>query len=145
MNRIVLDANVAIDWFCPSKEGAAYSLPLEALSADGAVKFLVPLHFDVEVARILRKQHINRPTVFTLEWLRAALQLLDMMDIESIAQGVNFTLLGELAQSYNLDVPDVPYLHLARMLELPIASRDRGIVSACKAWHVQHWQPLKTT
>ncbi len=141
MSALVLDANVAIDWFCPSVEGDAYSLPLEELQADGAISFHVPLHFDVEVVRILRKQHKNAPQKFSREWLHSSLELLDLMAITSVAMGVNFQMLGELAHSYSLDVPDVPYLHMARILELPIATRDKGIISACRAWNVLHWTP----
>ncbi len=49
--------------------------------------------------------------------------------------------LGDLATAYGLTVYDVPYFHLARMIGVPIASRDRGIIAACKAWGVPHWQP----
>lgn len=145
MNTLVLDASVAIDWFCPSKEGDAYSLPLEKLSSIGQVKFSVPLHFDVEVTRILRKLHKNQPQTFSRAWFQSSLEVLDLTEIDSIAQGVSFALLGELSIAYNLDVPDVPYFHLARTMELPIATRDRGIISACKVWKVLHWQPTVTT
>ena len=59
MNAVVLDTNVAVDWFIPSAEGDADSLPLETLQAEGKVSFYVPLHFDVEVVRVLRKHHMR--------------------------------------------------------------------------------------
>ena len=61
------------------------------------------------------------------------------MDTHAI--GVNFKLLGDLAAAYGLTAYDVPYFHLARLLELPMVTRDRGIISACKAWTMVHWTP----
>lgn len=141
MNSLVLDANVAVDWFCPSAEGDAYSLPLLALQADGVVRFQTPLHFDVEVARVLRKYHKRDRQIFSANWFSSCLQMLDLLELESVALGVNFTLLGQLSHAYNLDIPDVPYLHTARQLGVPLATRDAGLISACKAWNVEHWTP----
>ena len=142
MRAVVLDANAALDWFIPSEVGDAYSQPLAVIAGETGTRFRVPLHFDIEVARILVNRHKRDPQQFSAKWLAEALHVLDILPIDSVAPGINFKLLGELSKAYNLAVPDVPYFHLARMMEIPIASRDRGIVSACKAWHVQHWQPL---
>ena len=141
MTHVVLDANVAIDWFAPSPEGEAYSRKLERLAVRHDLKFAVPLHFDIEVARILRKKHKRQPLIFSETWFKSSLQILDLASIQIVAQGLNFQILGDLSIAYNLDVPDVPYFHLARMMDTPIASRDRGIIAACKAWGVTHWQP----
>ena len=141
MIELVLDANVALDWFLPSEAGAAYSQPLALAASKGNVRFHVPLHFDVEVCGQLVKSHRRKPEPYSKKWLDTALETLDILPMDTHAIGVNFKLLGDLAGAYGLTVYDVPYFHLARMLELPIASRDRGIISACKAWHVVHWQP----
>jgi predicted nucleic acid-binding protein len=140
VNRLVLDANTAIDWFVTTPEGEDYSRHLESLVT--STRFLVPLHFDVEVTGHLVKKHRRHPAIFSQIWLQASLGVLDALPIDIMGQGINFTLLGNLAQAYNLTPYDVPYFHLARMAEVPIASRDRGIIAACKAWHVPHWQPL---
>lgn len=145
MIHLVLDASTAIDWFVITEEGEAYSRPLTKLWSEGAVRFSVPLHFDVEVAGHLVKKHRRDPARFTQSWLEQALRTMDALRIDIVAQGINFDLLGKLAQSFALSAYDVPYFHLAREMELPIASRDRGIASACKAWNVEHWHPLKTT
>jgi len=63
------------------------------------------------------------------------------LPINVTAQGFNFSLLGELAKAYGLSVYDTPYLHLARNLDLPIATRDKGLIEACKRWNVLHWKP----
>lgn len=141
MSRIVVDANVALDWMIPSLEGDAYSGKVAQLAVEGDLELIVPLHFDVEVARVLRKRMKNNPKQFPKSWYEASLKALDVADFSVVAQGINFELLGKLSDAYNLDVPDVPYLHLARTLEIPLATRDSGIVSACQRWNVLHWQP----
>ncbi len=141
MISVVLDANVALDWFIPSAPAAQYSAPLVSLALDASVRFHVPAHFDVEVVGQLVRHHRRSPTDFSEKWLNTALGVLDSLPIDTHAIGVNFEVLGNLCKAYNITAYDVPYLHLARMLEYPIASRDRGVLSACKAWNVDIWQP----
>jgi predicted nucleic acid-binding protein len=138
---LVLDANVAIDWFLTSPPGEAYSRPLIGLARQSKVRLHVPLHFDVEVCGQLVKRHRRHPQEFGRPWLDSCLGILDNSPIEIHAIGMNFRLLGDLATAYRLTVYDVPYFHLARMMGIPVASRDRGIIAACKAWGVPHWQP----
>lgn len=141
MIDIVLDANVAIDWFVNTEQGTAYSARLAKLIGEEEITFHVPLSFEPEVCGQLVRHHRHKPELHSKAWLSGALRMLDYMPIKQHALGVNFTVTGELAESYRLSVYDVQYFHLARILEHPIASRDRGIISACKAWHVTHWQP----
>ncbi len=141
MATIVLDANVAADWFLQSVEGEAYSRQLDPLTEVGTITFRVPIHFDIEVARVLRKYHMREPKSYSHEWLAQSLYVLDVTPIEFIAQGLNFQLLGDLSITYELDVSDVPYRHLVRTMGLPIATRDKKIISACKVWNVEHWSP----
>jgi len=141
VKKIVLDANTCIDWFIPSQEGENYSRHLQARVFSDNIRFVVPLHFDIEVAGHLVKKNRRLPDQFTRQWLTASLEVLDALPIDITALGVNFELLGKLAIAYNLTPYDVPYLQLARILAIPIATRDRGVVSACHQWHVEHWQP----
>ena len=48
-------------------------------------------------------------------------------------------------ESSGLDAPDVPYFHLAREMAVPIATRDKAIIAACRAWNVAHWMPQVAT
>lgn len=141
MIDLVLDANVALDWFLPSEVGIAYSAPLADAVSKGQVRFHVPLHFDVEVCGQLVKAHRRKPDPYSKKWLDTCLETLDVLPMDTHAIGVNFKVLGDLASTYGLTAYDVPYFHLARMLEIPIASRDRGIIAACKSWNTVHWQP----
>lgn len=64
------------------------------------------------------------------------------MRISVHVMGLSFKELADVAIAYNMSAYDTQYFHLARMLELPIASRDRGVISACKRWDVLRWQPV---
>ena len=105
MSNIVLDANVAIDWFLESNVGNAYSLPAAMLAESGKLRFCVPEHFHIKVARILVIRARTGKDVRGEKWLEAALMALDSSPIDSYAQGINFELLGKLSKAYDLDVP----------------------------------------
>ena len=138
--NLVLDASVALDWFLPSEVGQAYSAQLLKTAAKGGVEFHVPLHFDVEVVGQLVKHHRRTPDTYTAAWLKQSLVTLDLLPIKTHALGINFKALGDLSMAYQLSAYDTPYFHLARMLGIGIASRDRGILAG-GSWGVEVWQP----
>lgn len=141
MNGVVLDANVALDWFLESDVGDIYSLALEVLAEQGKVRFYVPEHFQIEVSRILIIRGRQGKTPRGEKWFGSALLSLDVAPIDTYAQGINCDLMGKLSKAYGLDAPDVPYFHLAREMAVPIATRDKAIIAACRAWNVEHWMP----
>lgn len=141
MTALVIDANTVIDWFVISEEGEAYSRHLEPVINSGDCRLIVPLHFEIEVAAHLVKKHRQDKKQYTQEWLDTSLHILDVLPFEITAIGMDFRLLGKLSQSFNLSVYDTPYLQLARMMELPMATRDKGLISACKQWNVLRWEP----
>lgn len=141
MNQLVLDANVALDWFFPSPEGDSYSLPLRELVNAGDTTFIVPEHFMYEVSRLLVIRAFRGKSPAGAKWLDAAMQELDAMPSKTLVAGLQFRHLGQLSLAFGLSAPDVPYFHIARNLEVPIATRDKEIIKACAAWHVTHWQP----
>lgn len=141
IQRIVLDANVALDWVIPSTEGFAYSYPLLKLGENSVLEYLVPTHFHAEVARLLVIKGRNEKQPLGEKWIAYSADFLDSEPITTAAIGMSFKLLCELAKTYNLSAPDTGYFHLARVLDIPIASRDKGIIAACKTWNVHLWQP----
>lgn len=141
MIDIVLDANVALDWFIVSQPGLAYSTHLAELSTRQAIRFHVPVHFDVEVCGQLLRHHRRKVNQFNKEWLELSLDALETQTIDTHAMGIRFKPMAQLALAYGLTVYDVPYFHLARILDIPIASRDKGIIAACRNWNVSLWQP----
>ena len=143
MTVLVVDANTVIDWFVVTEEGESYSRHLEPIINAGDCRLVVPLHFEIEVAAFLVKKHRQDKKTFSQEWLDTSLHILDLLPFQITAIGMDFKLLGKLAQSFNLTVYDTPYLQLARMMEVPLATRDGGLISACKAWHVERWIPTQ--
>ena len=141
MNGVVLDANVALDWFLESDVGDIYSLALEDLAEQGKTRFYVPEHFQIEVSRILIIRGRKGKTPRGEKWLGSALLSLDAAPIDTYAQGINFDSMGKLSKAYGLDAPDVPYFHLAREMAVPIATPDKAIIDACRAWNVERWTP----
>jgi predicted nucleic acid-binding protein len=141
VSQLVIDANTVIDWFVVTIEGEAYSRHLEPVISAGDVQLVVPLHFDVEVVAHLVKKHRQDKRKFTKAWLDSSLNIMDLLPFEITALGVNFKLMGDLAKTFNLSVYDTPYFQLARVMGLPLATRDRGLIAACKQWHVERWQP----
>lgn len=147
MTPIVLDANVAIDWHLQTEVGDAYSSPLLKLAKSGNVRFMVPEHFTYEVARILviRGLHgVKDVAPMGAQWMHAALSELHKGPIDTYVVGLNFELLGKLAETFDLSAPDVPYFHMARETGTAIATRDKAIIRACEAWNVHHWTPPTT-
>lgn len=141
MSRIVLDANVAIDWHVYSEEGEAYSVPLWNSLESGHIRLCVPEHFNYEVSRILIMQARKARTSVAEKWLETALATLDQEPIDTFVMGINFQLLGQLTKTYELDAPDVPYFHMAREMGIPLATRDKKLIAACGRWGVLHWKP----
>ena len=143
MSQIVLDASTALDWFLPSPEGAAYSLPLMARTLRGEETFLVPEHFIYEVSRVLVLRALRGKSPLGKDWLGAAMRQLDALPIDTLLCGFSFDYLGTLSETYGLSAPDVPYFHMARELGLAIATRDAEIIHTCQVWSVQWWEPPK--
>jgi predicted nucleic acid-binding protein len=112
-----------------------------SLVEGGNVELVVPLHFDLETMGFLVKCHRSKNLEFNATWLKSAARMLDILPIQVTAIGINHALLCDLALAFNVSVYDTPYLQLARMLDIPLATRDKGLISACKQWNVQHWQP----
>lgn len=141
MSDLVIDACVAIDWFIPSEPGEIYSVPLVEMAYSGKVRVHVPVNFSVEVCGQLLRHHRRSPETYTANWLSHSVKALDAMRISTHVIGLSFKELTDVANAYNLSAYDTAYFHLARLLELPIATRDRGILSACKQWDVLRWSP----
>lgn len=137
----VVDACVAVDWFIHSEPGNAYSIPFLRQLEGQEFALHVPLTFESEVAHQLVTAHRREPKHYSKEWVKECAKAMDALPIVQHALGVNFEVSCDLANSYRLTVYDLQYFQLARLLELPMASRDKGIISACQHWHVELWKP----
>lgn len=135
--RFVLDANVALTWFLSEGEAqTAYSLLVleDAVDANTCV---VPGLWHIEVAGRLMRARRNRSEGFGPARMGNALRLLDALDLETHQFALAVTDVAQLAASYHLSAHDAVYFHLAKSLDLPIASFDGGIRTACRSHGVR--------
>jgi len=124
---IVLDANVAVDWFLPNMNAVA-SAALDLVVADSAV---VPALWRWEVQDVLRRLQLAGKLTQPVDFIRAELRELPL----SVDDGLT-GLFGDeatLATRFNLSVHDAAYLELAIRLHVPLATNDRGLSVAVKA------------
>jgi len=134
----VLDASVALSWYLPGQGSFLAEAVYRRLNA-GADEAAAPLLWRTEIAAVLVKS--NRRGVLTDARARAALN-----DAEALPIALHDIRLGSeelygLARRYNLSVYDVHYFELARRLELPLATLDRGLKAAARRHHVPLHQP----
>jgi predicted nucleic acid-binding protein len=135
--RFVLDANVALTWFLSEGEAqTTYSLLVLEDAVDGGT-CVVPGLWHVEVAARLIRARRNRDTAFGPARMADALRLLDALDLETYQLALAVTNVAEFAMRYHLSVYDAVYFHLAKSLDLPIASFDGGMRAACRAHGVR--------
>jgi predicted nucleic acid-binding protein len=135
--RFVLDANVALTWFLSEDEAqTAYSL-LVLEDAVGGNTCVVPSLWHVEVAARLMRARRNRTAAFGPARMTEALRLLGALDLETHQFALAVTDIVALAARYHLSVHDAVYFHLAKSLELPVASFDGGIRTACRSHAVR--------
>jgi predicted nucleic acid-binding protein len=124
---IVLDANVAVDWFLPNPNQLAETA-LDLVVAEGAV---VPALWRWEVQDVLRRLSLASRLTKSVGFIRTELRELPIaVDDELIS------LFGEeaaVAERYNLSVSDAAYLELALRLRVPLATNDRSLSAAAKA------------
>lgn len=123
----VLDASIALAWYLPG-QGNAYGTAVYEHLHSGADQASAPLLWRVELASVLLRSHRRGDITEThaLQALADAEQLpIALFDIH-----LTSTEIFRLGKRYRLSGYDTVYLELARRLDLPIASADRGIRSA---------------
>jgi predicted nucleic acid-binding protein len=141
-NAIVLDASVALAWFIdrdPERKSYAYNVVMAF--ARGEIEFHVPDLFFTEVANGLLKAHRNKERRFTRDMLNEAVEYLDKSVNDIHALGMDVLQSVERAVQYNLQAYDTVYFDLARTMEYPIATLDKGIRSACERFNVELFTP----
>jgi predicted nucleic acid-binding protein len=128
---IVIDANVAIDWFLPARNDVA-EIALDRVVSGGAV---VPALWRWEVQDVLRRLSVAGRLKKPVELIRNELRELQIAIDDDL-----LSLFGdELAVStrYGLSVYDASYLELALRLRIPLATNDRALAEAAKAASVE--------
>lgn len=142
---VVVDANVLINWYLTPVEAqqAAYAQSFASAMGAGQIATIhAPEHIIMEVAGVLvhRSRDRRQTPRFDAASMTAAMRDLDLLPIEFHVLGYNFEQLADAATAFNLSVYDAPYLELARVLDVPLVTSDKGLISAAREWNVKHWQ-----
>lgn len=127
---IVIDANVAVDWFLAAPSDAAEAA-LDAVVSAGAT---VPALWRWEVQDVLRRLHLAGRLTKSVDFIRTELRELPIAVDNELTR-----LFGDeaaLAARYRLTVYDAAYLELALRLHAPLATTDKALAAAARAANV---------
>jgi predicted nucleic acid-binding protein len=127
---IVIDANVAVDWFLEAPSEAAEAA-LDALVTEGAI---VPALWRWEVQDVVRRLHLAGRLTKPVDFIRTELRALPIAVDNELTR--HFGDEAELAARYRLTVYDAAYLELALRLHVPLATTDKALAAAAKAANV---------
>ncbi len=131
MNRIVLDASVALAWFV-DRTVAPYAVRVKNFLASGG-RAVVPDLWRVEVPNGLVVS--ERRGILMSSEISEAIESFELLlghSIESIQEPVSPRRILSLARQSRLTAYDACYLSLARDLHLPLATLDRRLTEAAK-------------
>lgn len=124
---IVIDANIAIDWFITGPSKVAEKA-LDVVAAQGAV---VPPLWRWEVQDVLRRLDLAGKLTKSIEFIRTELRELPITVDDELTS--LFGNEASLAARYGLTIYDAAYLELAVRLDVPLATTDKALAAAAKA------------
>ena len=134
----VLDASVTLSWYLPGQGNSLAESVYRRLNA-GADEAAAPLLWRTEIAAVLVK--CSRRGMLTDARARSALNDAEALPIALHDMRLGSEELYGLAKRYNLSVYDVHYFELARRLDLPLATTDRGLRAAARRHRVPLHHP----
>ena len=127
MSRIVLDANIAVEWVMTEPATAVGNAAWEAYAARGAI---APRLFWAESRNVVLK--IARRLSLTDDVRAAAMAGLDELDVTLEDEVRERTVLG-FAIHHHLSVYDALYLEIATRTGRSLATNDRALRRAAEA------------
>lgn len=130
MDRLVVDASMAVAWVHPSQATKESDALLEQVA--GGVRVVVPALWPMEMANVLlvlerRKRLAAGERAAALSALRSLAFTVDH-EMSALA----FTELSRLATELTLSVYDAAYLELALRLKIPLACKDGPLREAAR-------------
>lgn len=135
--RFVLDANIALTWFLAEGDAQTeYSLLVLDNAADGDT-CIVPGLWHIEVAARLMRARRNRNNSFGAIRMENALRFLRALNVETHQLALDVGNVVALSERYHLSGHDAVYFHLAKSLNLPLATFDGGLRTACRSHGVK--------
>jgi len=131
MDRLIVDASMAIAWVHPGQATAESDLLLENIGR--GTRVVVPALWFVEVSNALLV--LERRGKLTGEERAVALESLQSLafEVDHEMSALAFTRLSRLATELSLSVHDAVYLELAQRLKLPIACKDGPLREAARS------------
>lgn len=137
-DAFVLDASVALAWFLRDHPATQqhYADAVLNLLRETCGYCIVPFVWHAEVAAVLLRDHRARKPGCTLEWLHGAGYVIKGLNIRTFHQAAGMPEILNLGLAYHLQCYDALYFDLAKVNCLPIATFDRGIITACKRFGV---------
>jgi len=124
---IVIDANIAVDWFVLDSNDRAESA-LDLVVAEGAI---VPALWRWEVQNALRRLESAGRLRMPADFIRSELRELPIV-IDSELTSL-FGAEATIAKKFNLTVYDAAYLELALRRHLNIATSDRALEQSARS------------
>jgi len=135
---VVVDANVGIAWFFPSKpEERLYAGAVLDVIADSNALVVVPSLFHVELGNYLLKRRGDPASKFGRAKLEGALQKLAGLRWDTRLTPFDTAGIVRFAQRYHIQGKDAPYFALALTHKLPLATLDGGLIEACTVFGVE--------
>jgi predicted nucleic acid-binding protein len=134
----VLDASVALAWFIErSEDQGCYADSVLNLIHEAETVCIVPSVWHYETAAVLLRTHRDKNARFGKAKLMKALEALERLSIETHHQAIETAAVVNLGLNYHLQGYDALYFDLAKVNGVPIATFDRGILTACKRFNVE--------
>ncbi len=138
-SRVILDASVTIEWFVSDKPGIATYADdvLEAIESREILPLVPDLwHYEIGSVLIAAK----RARRITARRLDEAVDVLTKLRPFTINTRQTASEVVEQAAAFYLQGYDAVYFELAKRLNVPIATSDGGIRTACRVHGVKLWK-----
>ena len=134
MTEIVVDASFAAAWCFADEATRETQLVFESVQLHGMV---VPSLWYLEMANLLRTA--ERRERISMEDSDKQLSLLSMLIVKTDATtpAIAWNAILVIARKHRLTIYDATYLELASRLKLPLASRDKLLISAAQQHGVE--------
>ena len=144
-DEVVIDASVAVGWFAVTPDDdAKYCASILESIIYGEIRPIVPDFFQIETAHALLKMHRRNKDRFTVADLKEAANVLESIPWTYATMGIGHRKIIDLALKRNLQGYDSAYFELAISQRMPLATLDKGLVSACRNFKVELFKPIET-
>lgn len=137
--RVILDASVTLDWFVSDTlRNSSYAQDVLDAIEGRSILPLVPDLWHYEIGSVLIAA--RRARRITARRLSEALAALNKLRPFTINTRLTASDVVEQAAAFYLQGYDSVYFELAKRLNVPIATSDGGMQTACRAYGVTLWK-----